>query len=537
MANLSPRPGLLGNRLAAHLLRRASFAISKARINTFAGMTATEAVETLLAMPPLLHPEGPINWMDGTTPWLTTGLYSNGPDTFMGRKRRAVWLWAVNEMLHDPSVRHKMALFWHSIFVTEQDRDWSEFDLFRLFQMFATGNVKTLAYKVTLDNKMLRYLNNNNNRRDSPNENYAREFLELFTILKGPVQGTGDYTNYTEEDIKQAARVLTGFDDEGFDNKDPETGLATGRAIYNRHHAGFKTFSAAFGNQTITGATDEADMYRELQDFVDMVFNQRETARAYVRRLYHFFVKDSISEEAGQDIIEPLANQLYNDGYQIENTLKTLLCSRHFYDEDDGNAKDEVIGGKLKSPLDYVLGAINLFDANKMGMLNDNAEHYDTTAQRFLYNHLEHIGFTFYPLSVEGYPGFFKAPNYSKFWFDQSTIAYRFRLPYALLEGKTVQNNRDIPFQADVVPFFRDNFANQEYAEELVRQFLELTLPEMPQGERFDYFLQKLLGDLSPINWMFEWQGYLQSGNDESVKVALTDLFEAVVGSPEFQSF
>jgi hypothetical protein len=278
-------------------------------------------------------------------------------------------------------------------------------------------------------------------------------------------------------------------------------------------------------------------MYRELQDFVDMVFNQRETARAYVRRLYHFFVKDDISEEARQDIIEPLADQLYNDGYQIENTLKTLLCSRHFYDEDDGNAKDEVIGGKLKSPLDYVLGAINLFDANKMGVLNDNAEHYDTTAQRFLYDHLEHIGFTFYPLSVEGYPGFFKAPNYSKFWFDQSTIAYRFRLPYALLEGKTVQNNRDIPFQAEVVPFFRDNFNNQEYAEELVRQFLELTLPEMPQGERFDYFLQKLLGDLSPINWMFEWQGYLQSGNDESVKVALTDLFEAVVGSPEFQTF
>ena len=64
-------------------------------------------------------------------------------------------------------------------------------------------------------------------------------------------------------------------------------------------------------------------MYRELQDFVDMVFNQTETARAYVRRLYHFFVKDIISEEAEQTIIQPLADQLYNDAYHIENTLKT----------------------------------------------------------------------------------------------------------------------------------------------------------------------------------------------------------------------
>lgn len=537
MANLSPRPGLLGRRLAAHLLRRASFSVSADRIIEFAGKTAAEAVESLLTIPPLTHPEGPINWMDGSTAWLTSGPYANGPDTFMGRKRRAVWMWAINEMLNDSSLRHKMALFWHSIFVTEQDRDWSEFDLFRLFQRYATGNVKTLAYKVTLDNKMLRYLNNNSNRKDSPNENYAREFLELFTILKGPVLGTGHYTNYTEEDIVQAARVLTGFDDHIFDHKDPETGLATGRAVYNRHHRGNKTFTAAFGNRTILGATDEADMYRELQEFVDMIFEQQETARAYVRRLYRFLVGDHISEEVEQSVILPLSTQLYTDGYTIENTLRTLLCSRHFYDESDNNSKDNIIGGKIKSPLDYALGAINLFEANQMGILNENPEHYDSTAQRFLYDHLEHLGFTFYPLSVEGYPGFFKNPNYSKFWFDQSTIAHRFRLSYALLEGKTVKRNRDIPFQIDLVGFFRDRFTHQEYAEELVRQFLELTLPEMPDGQRFNYFLQKLLGDLSPINWMFEWQGYIQSGNDESVKVALTDLFEAVVGSPEFQTF
>jgi hypothetical protein len=536
MANLNARQGALGNRLAAHLLRRTTFFFTPERISDIAGMTATAAVDSLIASSPLTHPEGPINWMDGSTPWLTTGPSASGPDTFMGRRRRAVWMWVLNEMLHDPSVQHKMALFWHGIFVTESDRDWTEFDLFRLFQLYATGNVRDLAYKVTLDSKMLRYLNNNTNRKDSPNENYAREFLELFTILKGPVRGTGDYTHYTEYDIVQAARVLTGFDDSNFDNKDPETGLATGIARYNQHDPGNKTFSPAFGQRTIYGAVDEADMYRELGDFVDMIFEQRETARAFVRRLYRFFVSDILNEEIEQDIIEPLAEQLQTENYEVEGVLRSLLCSTHFYDEDDSSKRDEIIGGKMKSPLDLALGSINLFKANQIGVLNQNVEHYDQTANFFLTRHLDPLGFSPYPLSVEGYPGFFKGPSYSKFWFDQSTIAYRFRLPFSLLDGRSVKDNRPMPFQVDLVPYFRDHFSNQEYAEELVRQFLEMALPEMPQGDRFDYFLQKLLGDLSPINWMFEWQGYLQSGNDESVGVALRELFEAVVGSPEFQT-
>lgn len=70
-----------------------------------------------------------------------------------------------------------------------------------------------------------------------------------------------------------------------------------------------------------------------------------------------------------------------------------------------------------------------------------------------------------------------------------------------------------------------------------MQQFLQLALPELPTGERYEYFRQKLLGQLSPINWMFEWQGYLASGDDTAVRVALTDLFEAVVASPEYQTF
>lgn len=537
MANLNARQGALGKRLAAHLLRRATYQLTPDRINAFATMTAEEAVDQLLQIPPLTHPEGPINWEDGSTAWLTTGPYDNGPGTFMGPRRRAVWFWAINEMQQDPSIRQKMAIFWHGIFVTEQDNDWREFDLFRLFQLFATGNIRTIAYKATLDSKMLIYLNNNTNDKNSPNENYAREFMELFTILKGEVIDTGNYTNYTEHDIAQAARVLTGFNNSNFDNKDPETGLATGTANYNQHDPGNKVFSAAFEHQTIIGAVSAADMYRELQDFVHMIFNQRETARAYVRRLYRYFVSDRLNDEIERDIIEPLAYQLFEDDYEVENTLRMLLTSLHFYDEDDSSKTDEIIGGKIKSPLELLVSGITTFDANQIGVLNENPDHYNLTANWFLERHLYYLGFSFYPLSVEGYPGFFKGPNYSKFWFDQATIAYRYRLPYAFLEGRSVKDNRVLPFQIDLVTYFKNTFANHEYADELVRQFLEATLPEMPEGERYEYFRQKLLGSLSPINWMFEWRDYIDTGNDQSVHVALTALFEAVVASPEFQTF
>ncbi len=536
MASLNQRQGPLGKRLGAHLLRRTTFSITPARIAAFASKTAAEAVEEIFTLTPYVHPEGPISYDDGVSAWLTDGNYDNRPENSSIR-RRSVQLWLYNELVHDPSIRHKMTFFWHSIFISALDEDWRLFDRWRLFQQFATGNVKTLAYKISLDSAMLRYLNNNVNRKGSPNENYAREFQELFTILKGEQIDTGNYTNYTEHDVVEAARVLTGFRDNTFDNKDPETGLATGIAQYYNHDAGNKKFSAAYQYQTITGAVSEEDMYRELQDFIDMVFGQLETARAYVRRFYRYFVSDRISDEVESDIIEPLAQQLQSDNYEAENTLKTLFSSLHFFDEDDGDPTNEVIGAKIKSPLELYLASVNLFDANKMGVLNDTPDYYNTVAYNIIWRVLQPMGLPEYPLTVEGYPGYFKAPGFSKFWFDGSTIAQRYKLPDALRDGKSISSSSAIPYQVDIVAFVAGNLINQQYANEVVRQFLEITLPEMPGGDRFNYFLNILLGGLSAINWMNTWNAYVQTGDDSSVRVALEALFEAVTRSPEFQTF
>ena len=537
MASLTKRQGLLGKRLAAHLLRRTTYNITPARIAAFANKTADQAVDELFVIPPLTEPKGPINPDDGVTYWLTDGPYLSRPsdDT---KARRYVHFWWYNELMNDISIRHKLVAFHTGIYVSSTDVDWRLFDSFRLFQYFAIGNIKELARRVTLDNRMARYLNNNVNNKWNPNENYAREFFELFTILKGEQIGDGNYTNYTEDDIHQAARLLTGFRDGDQTMIDPTTGLTISYANYNHHDYGNKQFSQTFNNKVIMGAVDEADMYRELQEFIDMIFDKVETARAFVRRLYLFFVNDKITAEIEQDIIEPLALQLWSDDYEIENTLKKLLKSVHFFDEDDSDNADEIIGGKIKSPLELYLQSVNLFDANNMGGLNATPSNYTNYANRFIFNVIGVMGMSEFPISVEGYPGYFKSPSFSKSWVDTSTLPMRYKMASTLIGGTTVQNIwQAIPFQLDVVQYVKDTFSSPEYANLLLDQILEVTIPEPLDSDRRNYFRNKLLGGLTVINWMFEWQNYLASNDDTSVRIVLEDLFEALIGSPEFQTF
>ena len=537
MASLNKRQGLLGKRLAAHLLRRTTYNITKARIEAFANKTAEQAVNELFVIPPFVEPKGPVNHEDGTTYWLTDGPYT--PPSNGTIAQRSVLFWFYNELMNDTSIRHKMSIFYSGIFVSAQDEDWRLFSSYRIYQEYAIGNIRDFAVRVTLDNRMLRYLNNNVNNKWNPNENYAREFFELFTILKGEQLGNGDYSNYTEHDIQEAAKVLTGFRTGLITDTEASTGLPIGSAQYTHHHVGNKQFSHHFNHKVIIGAVDEADMYRELNEFVDMIFDKVETAKAYVRRLYLFFINDKITAEIESDIIEPLALQLWSDGYALENTLKRLLKSVHFFDEDDSDNSDEIVGGKIKSPLELYFSSITLFDGDQMGGLNATPSNFQTYSGRLIFDTLGMMGFPSYPTSVEGYPGFFKSPSFSKNWVDTSTLPLRYRMSTALLNGHTIYSIwQAMPFQVDIVKYIKDNFTNQEYAELLLDAIFETVLPEAQlSGTRRNYFRSKLTGGVSNFNWMFEWQSYLATNDDSSVRVVLEDLFEAIVGSPEYQTF
>jgi hypothetical protein len=151
---------------------------------------------------------------------------------------------------------------------------------------------------------------------------------------------------------------------------------------------------------------------------------------------------------------------------------------------------------------------------------------------------LELAGYPEYPISVEGYPGYFKSPSFSRNWIDSSTFPTRAFLGTALISGSSLRNTSNaLPFQVDMVKWVENTFPNPEYAIQTLDQIYELVFPEMPDDNRKNYFRDKLTGGLTVINWMFDWQNYQASGDDSSVRITLEDLLEAICGSPEFQTF
>lgn len=552
MSSLTPLQGTLGTRRAAHLLRRMSFRYTKERVDLLAGMTAANAVSTLLTIAPLQYDE-PI-YDDGTTPavenlkWMTPGTALPAEDFVL---RRWVVAWWLGEALADPGARHKMMMFLHqyNVVTASSYGNTQFFDYLSLLRWGAFGNWKKFAKKLIFDNCMLRYLNNTSNTANNPQENFAREFLELFTIGKGPQVGPGDYTNYTEEDIVQAAKVLTGCRTQG-DRllADPETGIPKGRVQANVHNWTEKKFSPRLQELTIPAVTvaaqkTAAKVEEELNLFVDRVFDQPETARNFCRRLYRFYVNEKITQEIEDDIIVPLATAFKNGGYEIKPVLQQLFQSQHFFGEDNTASVENIIGGIIKSPLDMSYQAISMF-----GMPISNALTVPQTRFRFFSQGVWDRMLTlagmplFQPADVAGYPAYYQTPDFSHQWFNSSTIIARYKLGAMLLSGKlTIGGNPNgtLGSKIDIAAWVK-NFGfitdpSDPYV--LVQELLEYMLPKEVDNDRFNYFYQSIfLNNLPPADWTYEWDNYLSTNNDTEVKIALERLVVAIMYSQEYQT-
>jgi hypothetical protein len=443
---------------------------------------------------------------------------------------------------------HKMAFFWHQYMAVAANANTNHtfFDYLALLKWAALGNFKKLANKIVTDNTMLRYLNNDQNTVQNPNENFAREFLELFTIGKGPQVAPGDYTNYTEDDIVQAARVFTGFRTRSQrDQTDPETGIPRGIAQLYRHDMGSKTFSEKFQHTTISGASSAAGMFTEVAQFVDLVLAQPETARNICRRLYRFFVRPGISEEVESGIIEPLANTLRNNNFEIAPVLKLLLKSEHFYDADDSDCGDEIYGSMIKSPLDLVLPALSFFNIAIPDPVSSNYDHYVLFYSQGVVERM--LGYAnlpiFYPGDVAGYAAYHQEPEYHRNWFNSSTIIARYKLPQILFTGRRVLGGgatTSIGIQLNLPVWVRDSGICSDPADAyvLVGDLLDYMLPAAVSDARFEYFCHQIfLDNLPPADWSYEWQHYLNTGNGDGVKIALERLVQHIMFSPEYQTF
>ncbi len=249
------------------------------------------------------------------------------------QQMRQIQQWWLIRMIQTPKpLEEKLTLFWHGHFATAYRGVEDSYHLYaqnRMFRHNALGNFADLLRNIIRDPAMLKYLNNNMNRKSSPNENLARELMELFSLGEG---------NYSERDIKNGARALTGhtFDDDAFSfNK-------------RQHDQTIKSILGYSGNFAGDG-------------FVNAILRSRACPEFISTKLYRFFIADvsmnpkEMPREARQ-FITKMANALAQSRYELKPVMRKVLLSKHFYDP-------SVMGNKIKSPAELVVGSVRSLDA------------------------------------------------------------------------------------------------------------------------------------------------------------------------------
>ena len=549
MASINAYTAALSRAETAHMLKRVTFGPTKSQIDQYTGSTAQQILDTVIpsvaptALTPPTDPETGTAWQtpDGD------GDPGLNIDTLKG--------WWLHQMrISGLSIVEKMTFFLHTHFTTISSVVESGTALYyqnALFRHYALGNFKELSKKICLDNAMLIFLNGNENEVGLPQENFGREFLELYTIGKGNQVGPGDYTNYTEQDVQAAAKVLSGYkNDRSFSTLDPDTNIPTGGlklngAIANRHDATSKTFSARFQNTVITpndvinGQATEAAALDELDQLVELIFSQEETAKHIARKLYRFFVFYEITDEIEQDIIVPLANTIRTNDFELIPALQQLLQCEHFFDRDNGVVVDDVQGALIKPPIDLTLGVMRFFEVEFPDEATSATEFYETTYGGVL-SYLFDQGLDLLePFEVAGYAAYHQYPEFNRNWISANYLGRRYQFIDLLINGV---NKSGDPLNIVLDPLLwvenTANIATPQDASEIVQAFVDYLLPEIITQERFDYFLDfVLLDELSPVNWTNEWNDYETSGDDAAVRSQLNNLCNAMMQAPEFQLF
>jgi len=268
----------------------------------------------------------------------------------------------------DAQLREKMAFFWHGHFACRNLNVFYQQGLLDVIRRNALGSFRDMLHEVSKSAAMLNFLNNQQNRKDHPNENFAREVMELFTLGRG---------NYTEDDIKEAARAFTGW----------SSGLK-GEYIFRR-------FQHDFGSKTVLGKTGNFDG----DEVLDILLSQKQTAKFITQKIYKFFVNDNVDDEK----VNWLADRFYQSTYDIGKLMEDIFTSDWFYDQKN-------IGAKIKSPIELLAGIQRM-----LPMELENQE-----AMTFLQRALGQM--LFYPPNVAGWPG-------GKAWIDSSSLMLRMRIP------------------------------------------------------------------------------------------------------------
>jgi hypothetical protein len=382
---------------AAHLLNRAGFGGTVEEVQKVRKMGPQNAADWLLDFPDAPSEEedagdspdlgaidgAPANFREyarklvGKTPAEKKAIIQQ----FMQANRQAIeatigW-WLSRMAFGKYPLQEKLTFFWHGHFTTSAKDERAAILMWRqneLLRQNAAGNFETFVRAISRDPAMLDYLNNNENRKAHPNENYARELMELFTL------GIG---NYTEDDVKQGARAFTGWGHDGVD------------FVYrrNQHDEGVKTFLGHSGNF-------------DGDDIITIILGHPACPRFVAGELFKYFAYDNT--DAG--LASALGQLLYGSQYEIRPTIRTILTSRAFY-------SPQSIGVQIKSPVQLVVGAARQHALAKLP---------PTPALSSALNQMGQLPLM--PPNVRGWPG-------GRMWINTSTLFIRYNTGVWLAGG------------------------------------------------------------------------------------------------------
>jgi len=390
------------------------------------------------------------------------------------RQMSEVQRWWFKRMIETPRpLEEKMTLFWHGHFATSYRTIEDSYHMFtqnQLFRKHAVGDFRELLFAVIRDPAMLAYLDNDDSRKGRPNENLAREIMELFAL------GVG---NYSEQDIKEGARALTGysFKDDEFDFQK------------NNHDDGRKSILGK------SGAMDG-------DDFVKAILEQRACSRFLAAKFYHFFIGEHPTgrpdrDAAAKSVIADLASTILASKYRVRPVLEKLFLSEHFYDA-------AVVNERIKSPVELVVGAVRSLNApvRDLGVL---AAATSAMGQN-----------VFFPPSVKGWDG-------GRSWINTSTLFIRQNIMCFLLTGK-------LPVGYDALKDV-EKFDPSPLLEQLART--DSAAASSPEAV-VDYLLRFATGAPAQHN-RATLQTFLKDHGGKITPDSITGLLLLITAMPEYQ--
>jgi uncharacterized protein (DUF1800 family) len=364
---------------------------------------------------------------------------------------------------------------------------------------------------------MLIYLNGHLNTKYAPDENYARELQELFCMGKGPD------SKYTEDDVKAAARVLTGWA--------LSHSLASFSVYFDaaRHDTTDKTFSSFYNNTKITGRSVTNAGNLELDDLLDMIFSVNEVSKFICRKLYTFFVYYEIDQDTETNVIAPLAKVFRDNNYEIKPVLETLLKSAHFFDMANR-------GCVIKTPLDHVVGFARQTELPLPTISNGAMTLYDHWTLWFYYAAIigQNIGD---PPNVAGWQAWYQAPQFHEIWINSDSLPKRNQFSdYILAAG---YDKSGYVSKVDVLAV-ADRFSNPSNANQLVADALEFFLPMEASADLKAAMKAVLLpGGIPDYNWTDAWNTWKSTpgntANKKNLEFLLISMFKAIMNLSEYQ--